>query len=125
LNANLIQEGDFTIENALKGTLLLLSLPEPPTAIFAASYMSAIGVYQAAQQMGVRIPQDMSVVGYDNIHDSLYMDPPLTTIDQNISEMGVLATHLIMNKLKGENPEKKQHVFPTRLVIRSSCRAVT
>lgn len=125
LDGTLIQEGDFTIENAQKGALLLLSLPEPPTAIFAASDMSAIGVYQAAQQMGVRIPQDVSVIGYDNLHDSLYMDPPLTTIDQNISEMGALATHLIMNMLKGENPEKKQHVFPTRLVIRSSCCALT
>jgi len=122
LDETLIQEGDFTVETAQKCTLRLLSLPEPPTAIFAANDMSATGVYQAAQQMGVRIPQDVSVIGFDNLRDSLYLDPPLTTIEQYIYDMGVLATRLMVNMLRGENPEKKQHVFQTRLVIRESCR---
>jgi LacI family transcriptional regulator len=74
--------------------------------------------------MGVRIPQDLSVIGFDNLRDSLYLDPPLTTIDQSIFDMGVLATRLMVNMLRGENPEKKQHVFPTRLVIRESCRSL-
>jgi LacI family transcriptional regulator len=124
LDESLIQEGDFTVHTAQECTLRLLSLPNPPTAIFAANDMSAMGVYQAAQQLGVRIPQDLSVVGFDNLRDSLYLDPPLTTIDQPVFDMGVLATRIMVNILKGENAEKKQHVFPTRLVIRCSCRAL-
>jgi LacI family transcriptional regulator len=120
----LIQEGDFTVVTAQKCAMRLLSLPEPPTAIFAANDMSAMAIYQAAQQMGVRIPQDLSVIGFDNLRDSEYLDPPLTTIDQSIFDMGVLATRLMMNMLRGENPENKQHVFPTRLIIRESCRSL-
>jgi LacI family transcriptional regulator len=112
------------VETAQKCTLQLLALPEPPTAIFAANDMSAMGVYQAARQMGVRIPQDVSVIGFDNLRESLTLDPPLTTIDQSIYDMGMLATRLLVNMLRGENPVKKQHVFPTRLVIRASCRSL-
>ena len=124
LDENLIQESDFTVQTAQECTMRLLTLPEPPTAIFAANDMSAMGVYQAAQQLGVRIPQDVSVIGFDNLRDSNYMEPRLTTIDQSIYDMGVLATRLMMDMLRGENPVKKHHVFQTRLVIRESCRAL-
>lgn len=125
VDEDLIQVGDYTTVTAKECALRLLALPQPPTAIFAANDMSAMGVYQAAEQMGVRIPQDLSVVGFDNVRDAQFMEPSLTTIDQQIFNMGMRATRIMVNLLKGENPEKKQHVFPTQLVERNSCRALT
>lgn len=121
VDENLIAEGDYTVHTAQACARRLLSLPEPPTAIFTANDMSAIGVYQAAQQLAIRIPQDVSVIGFDNLPEATYLDPPLTTVEQSIYNMGVLATQLIVDMLQGHNHETKQHIFPTRLVIRKSC----
>jgi LacI family transcriptional regulator len=118
----LIQVGDYTTETAAGCARALLSLPEPPTAIFAANDMSAIGIYQAAQEMGVRIPQDLSVVGFDNIRESAFLNPPLTTVDQFIADMGTIAVEMVVKLVKGETLERNLHEIPTQLVVRDSCR---
>jgi LacI family transcriptional regulator len=108
----------------------LLSLPERPTAIFAANDMSAMGVYQAARDFGLGIPADLSVVGFDNLHESAYLSPPLTSIDQFVEKMGTMATELRVKLVKGEslpiNPAEEGHLYkiPTQLVIRDSCTSV-
>jgi len=122
LDPDLIQVGDYLTETAEACTRTLLALKDPPTAIFAPNDMSAKGVYQAARAAGMRIPQDLSVVGFDNLPESVYLDPPLTTIDQFILDMGTLATEMVVRLLKGEAPEKNLVTIPTQLVIRGSCR---
>ena len=108
----------------------LLSLPDRPTAIFAANDMSAIGVYQVAREFGLQIPGDLSVIGFDNLRDAAYLNPPLTTIDQSVERMGAIATEMLVNLVKGEllprNPAEEGHLYkiPTRLVIRDSCSSV-
>ena len=121
LKEELIQVGDYNTETAVGCARALLSLPEPPTAIFAANDMSAIGIYQAAQEMGVRIPQELSVVGFDNIRESAFLSPPLTTVDQFIEEMGTIAVEMVMKLVKGETLERNLHEIPTQLVVRDSC----
>ncbi|MFN2297285.1 MAG: LacI family DNA-binding transcriptional regulator [Anaerolineales bacterium] len=122
-----IQTGDYTADTAAACTRRLLALPEPPTAIFAANDMSAMGVYQVAGELGLRIPDDLSVIGFDNIYESAYLKPPLTTIDQFIEKMGVMATEMLATMVKGEtlpkNPAGDSPLYrhPTRLVIRDSC----
>ncbi|MBN1265924.1 MAG: LacI family DNA-binding transcriptional regulator [Anaerolineales bacterium] len=118
----LIQVGDYTTETSLLCTRALLALENPPTAIFASNDMSAMGVYQAAEEMGKRIPRDLSVVGFDNLRESAFLDPKLTTIDQSIPEMGYIATELIVKLIKGENLDSILFHIPTKLVIRDSCR---
>ena len=86
----LIQQGDYTTETAVICARQLLNLDDLPTAIFAASDQTAIGVYQAAEELGLRIPEDISVVGFDNLRETVYLNPPLTTIDA-VSESGANA----------------------------------
>jgi LacI family transcriptional regulator len=122
LDEGLIQVGDYTTETAVGCTRALLSIDDPPTAIFAANDMSAMGVYQAAYELGVRIPEDLSVVGFDNLRETGFLNPTLTTVDQFITEMGFIATEVILKLVKGETLESNVHKIPTELVIRDSCR---
>jgi len=85
IDESLISAGDYTTETALQCTRDLLALDNPPTAIFAANDQTAVGVFQVAQELGMRIPEDLSVIGFDNIPESKYMG--LTTVDQFLSEM--------------------------------------
>jgi LacI family transcriptional regulator len=124
LDEALIQIGDYTIETAVGCTHALLSLDDPPTAIFASNDMSAMGVYQAAREAGVRIPEDLSVIGFDNLQESAYLKPALTTVDQFISEMGTLAVEMIVKLVNGETLEDPLRKIQTQLVIRESCRTL-
>jgi LacI family transcriptional regulator len=89
-----------------------------------------MGVYHAAREFGLRIPEELSVVGFDNLRDAAFLNPPLTTIDQSIEKMGTMATELIIKLLKGEtfpiNTAEDSHLYkiPTQLVIRASCAPV-
>ena len=123
LDDELIQVGDYTTETAANCTQNLLSLDDPPTAIFASNDMSAMGVYQAAQDAGLRIPEDLSVVGFDNLRESTFLNPPLTTIDQFIPEMGSIAIEMLVKLINGESLENDLHKINTQLVVRDSCRA--
>ena len=118
----LIKVGDYQTERACECATELLSLPDRPTAIFAANDMSAMGVYQAAKEACLRIPEDLSVVGFDNLLESAFFDPPLTTVDQFIPEMGAIAAEIMVSLLKGDVPTKKVHIVPTQLIVRDSCR---
>jgi LacI family transcriptional regulator len=82
----------------------------------------AMGVYQVAQEMGLRIPEDLSVIGFDNIMESKYMG--LTTVDQFISDMGYVATQMLIKLINGDLLESQTYQMQTQLVIRSSCRAL-
>ena len=122
LEPSLIVPGDFSTETSYKHTLGLLSLDNPPTAIFASNDQSALGVFQAANEMGIRIPDDLSVVGFDNISEAEYMG--LTTVDQFLSEMGYIATQMLIKLVEGELLDSYIYKMPTKLVVRSSCRTL-
>ena len=117
---NLITSGDYTTERGVKCTQELLSLDNPPTAIFASNDQTAMGVYQVAQKMGLRIPEDLSVVGFDNIMESKYMK--LTTVDQFIYEMGLVATQMLIKLINGEPLDSQTYKMHTQLIIRDSCQ---
>jgi LacI family transcriptional regulator len=130
LNENLIEMGDYTTETAVICARKLLSLRERPTAIFAANDVSAIGVYQAARELGLQIPGDLSVIGFDNLREAAQLNPPLTTIDQSLEKMGIIATEMLVELVKGKslliNPVEEGNLYkiPTQLVIRDSCAPV-
>ena len=119
----LVASGDYTTETGVKCARELLALKKPPTAIFASNDQTAMGVFQAAQEMGLRIPEELSVVGFDNIMDSKYMG--LTTVDQFISEMGFVATQMLIKLINGEALDSQTYKMQTRLVVRNSCRSIT
>jgi LacI family transcriptional regulator len=130
LNEDLIEIGDYTTETAVICARKLLSLADRPTAIFAANDMSAMGVYEAAREFGLQIPGDLTVIGFDNLREAAYLNPPLTTIDQSLEKMGTIATEMLVELVKGKslpiNPAEEGNLYkiPTQLVIRDSCASV-
>lgn len=123
-NSELVREGDYTRERGCQAALELLTHTERPTAIFAANDSSALGVMDAAKEQDLQIPQDLSVVGFDNITESVLAEPSLTTVDQSIEEMGALATELLIRILNGEELESEIIKVPTKLVVRQSCQKI-
>jgi LacI family transcriptional regulator len=121
----LVRPGDFTQARGKAAALELLELADRPTAIFAANDKTAFGVLEAAEELGLRIPADLSVIGFDNIPETMQVSPRLTTVDQSIREMGALGTRLLISILEGNPPEQLLCTIPTRLVIRDSCQAIS
>jgi LacI family transcriptional regulator len=119
---DLVATGDYTQSTAVDCAHQLLSLPHPPTAIMAANDETALGIYDAALARNIRIPEDLSVVGFDNTVESALVDPPLTTVDQSIERMGWLAAEIVVKLIQGDPLESQLNKVPTRLVIRQSCR---
>lgn len=103
----------------------LLQLPSPPTAIFALMDVAAVGVMHAAAEMGIKIPDDLSVMGYDNLPIARYMMPPLTTVAQPFVEMSEKAVELLLNSITMPDLEPQKAVLPTQLVIRETTAALT
>jgi len=116
----LVASGDFSTETGRRRALELLSLEDRPSAIFAANDQSAIGVFQAAEEMGLRVPDDCSVVGFDNIPEAKYLG--LTTVDQFLAEMGYIAVQMLVRLIDHEPLEDRVRKIPTELVERTSCR---
>jgi LacI family transcriptional regulator len=116
--------GDYTRETGFRCARELLSLPEPPTAVFAANDQSAFGVIEAAEEMGLRIPDDLSVVGFDNVPEAAYSNPALTTVDQFIESMGHIATEMLVDLIEGRAPDVTHHKIATQLVVRDSCQTI-
>lgn len=123
-DSELVQDGDYTRDRAREAAQKLLDLPNRPTAIFAANDISAFGVMEVAQARSLRIPQDLSIIGFDNIPEATQVTPKLTTIDQSIQEMGVLATNILFRILRNETLDRMQWKVPTRLIIRESCQSL-
>lgn len=113
--------GEFSIDAGKTAGMQLLDRPDRPTAIMCAEDSLAIGVVQAARALGLRIPQDLSVVGYDDAPVSAYVDPPLTTVRQHAERKGKLAAAAVLRLLEG-GPQRapEQHLLTTELVVRNS-----
>ncbi|GAA2896127.1 LacI family DNA-binding transcriptional regulator [Nonomuraea rubra] len=112
--------GDFLIEGALTEAHRLLRLPDPPTAVFATNDGQAIGVYHAAHQLGLRIPDDLSVIGFDDMPSVRWAIPPLTTIRQPLTDMAAAATTMLLTLAQGEPLPQNRVELATELVIRES-----
>ncbi|MFF7759910.1 LacI family DNA-binding transcriptional regulator [Streptomyces griseorubiginosus] len=120
LDESLVVAGDFHPESGFAGCEKLLDLPEPPTAIFAASDQMALGAIEALRRRGLRVPEDMSLVGFDDLPEVRWSAPPLTTIRQPLSEMGKLAVRTILKLTRKEPPDSPRVELGTELVVRSS-----
>ena len=124
LDPDLIQTGDYSRKTGFACAQRLLNLPDPPTAIFASNDQSATGAIEAIHEAGLRVPDDISVVGFDNIPDVAYTHPGLTTVDQSIDTMGYIATEMLVSLIEGDSLESDLYKVPTRLIVRDSCRSI-
>ena len=120
----LVRVGGYTEETAETPARELLLLDRRPTAVFAANDVSAIGTMKVANELGLEVPRDVSVIGFDNIPESALSTPPLTTIDQSIQEMGSEAARLLIELIDEPAREPVHLTMPTELVVRQSCRAL-
>jgi LacI family transcriptional regulator len=116
-----IVQGDFHPESGFEAGRRLLALPERPTAIFACNDLMAMGVIKAAASMGLRVPEDLAVVGYDDIELASYTNPPLSTIKQPKVEMGLTALQIILDRISNRESGRQKIQLPVSLVVRSSC----
>jgi LacI family transcriptional regulator len=119
----LICEGTYLLGDGIKQTHALLDLPDPPTAIFAGNDAQAAGVYQTLYQRNIRIPDDMSVVGFDDVMYTAQMSPPLTTVHQPLVEMGRMAANMLLRLISGFSLDSNHVELSTSLVVRESCAA--
>jgi LacI family transcriptional regulator, repressor for deo operon, udp, cdd, tsx, nupC, and nupG len=117
----LIQEGDFTYELGYNLTLKLLALEKPPTAIFAANDEMAIGAIKAIRKLSLRVPDDIAVVGFDDIKIASIFEPNLTTISQPMFEIGEKAMNLLLQLIEGKELDRRQFVLEDQLIVRDSC----
>jgi len=120
----LVRYGDFHHEGGFARAVELLDLPEPPTAIFAGSDQQAFGVYEAARQYGLRIPEDLSVVGFDELPVARWASPPLTTVRQPLAEMGNVAAQMLGELIEGVPLRSTRVELSTELIVRESTAAL-
>ncbi|MFG1704414.1 LacI family DNA-binding transcriptional regulator [Nonomuraea sp. M3C6] len=120
VDPELVREGDFHVEAGLAHARELLRLPHPPTAVFAANDWQAVGVYQAANELGWRIPDDLSVIGFDDLPLARWVTPALTTVRQPLTEMAAAATGMVVALAQGEPLPRNRLELATDLVLRAS-----
>ncbi len=121
-----IVEGDHTMEGGMAACALLLSKPDRPTAVLCSNDMTAIGVMRKSYEVGITIPRDLSVVGFDDIRLAQFVLPPLTTVQMSQSELARLAFHALLTEVERETPapEGSEYTLKTNLVLRESTSLV-
>lgn len=112
--------GDWNYEFGYRMCVELMGLSDRPTAIFAMNDMMALGALEAAFKNNIRVPEDLSIIGFDNIESGLYTNPKLTTVDLPLKKMGYAAAEYIDNKLLGKPIDNNSIVLPCTLIKRES-----
>jgi LacI family transcriptional regulator len=116
----LIRPGDFGFDLARENTKAMLTLDRPPTAVFATSDGQALGALAAARELGLGVPHDVSVIGFDGLSLSQFSSPPLTTIQTPLADMGRTAVGMIRRIAEGDRPDTMRVELSTRLLVRES-----
>lgn len=101
----------------------LLRRPDHPTAIFTTVDVEAVAFLRHAQALGLRIPEDVALIGFDNLRLTSQLHPPLTTVAQSCREIGMRAANLLINRIEGQSSPPQHIELPTNLIIRESCGA--
>ena len=120
VDEDLVRYGNFYVDAGFQHATELLSRPNRPTAIFAGSDMQAMGVMRAARRLGLDVPTDVSVIGYDNIPVAAWIGPGLTTVNQPLREMATTATRMLLDLARGAEPSTTRIDLVTELVVRES-----
>jgi LacI family transcriptional regulator len=122
-DAELVREGDYWEQPAYQATQALLQDTNPPTAIFASNDLSAFGVMDAVRDAGLRIPDDISIVGFDDTPQASGVYPKLTTVRQPLDQMGRVAVKMLLEQIAEPDRPLRHVTLATQLIVRDSCAA--
>lgn len=117
---SLVMEGDWSATSGYQALAKLVELDAPPTAIFAQNDRMAVGVLRAARDRGLRVPQDLAVIGVDDMPLASYFDPPLTTLRQDLFAIGRQAAQLVIQAVEQPDSPRQHLLLPAELVARQS-----
>jgi len=120
LDDRLVRTAHFDFDDGLLAAEELLGLPARPTAVLCGNDLQALGVYEAARRAGLRIPEDLSVVGFDDLPLASHVPPPLTTVHQPFGDMGEVAARMLVSLTAGVRPQQLRVELATSLVVRAS-----
>jgi LacI family transcriptional regulator len=120
----LIIRGDYHAQTGMDITNSILKMDSPPTAIFAMNDLMALGALRAAAEAGCSVPQDLAVVGYDDLEIARFTNPPLTTIAQPKKEIGTQAVNLLVDRMSQRSRPPSRLVLPPELIVRRSTQAL-
>jgi LacI family transcriptional regulator len=123
--SELLIAGAFSENSGYTGMQHLLQQNPIPDAVFAASDQIAIGALAAIHESGLRVPEDIALVGFDDIETARYTHPPLTTVHQDMLGQGQLAVHMLLDRINGAESAIETKILPATLVIRRSCGCTT
>jgi LacI family transcriptional regulator len=118
-----VLDGDFYAESGYAAMKVLLSLTEPPTAVFAAADLMAVGAIRAIEEAGLRVPEDVAIVGFDDVQIAPLVNPPLTTVRQDKAAIGAAAAGALVAMIDDPLEQPPALVLPVELVVRRSCGA--
>jgi DNA-binding LacI/PurR family transcriptional regulator len=124
IDSELIANGEFVYSQAVKAARKLLALKPRPTALFCANDTMAFAAMQVCRELKLDIPEDVSIVGFDDVDMAAETQPLLTTVKQPIAEIGTKGTKMLFDQLDAKVFEPKNLVFPVELVVRESCRKI-
>jgi LacI family transcriptional regulator len=126
VDESLVYQGDFTFPSGVAGANHLLAKRQRPTAVFASNDDMALGVLSAAQRMGLQVPAELSIAGFDDSPAASLVWPPLTTVRQPIEEMARVAVDMLVTPAgNGDEPASTERVLPHRLMPRDSTLALS
>jgi DNA-binding LacI/PurR family transcriptional regulator len=123
VDPQLVSNGEFHVDEGIARSRHLFALDDPPTAIITGNDLQALGVYQAARDARLHIPEDVSVVGFDDLPVARWVSPPLTTIRQPLVQMAVTAAELVLALARGDEPAQTRLELATELIVRESTTA--
>ena len=125
VNPNWVMEGFFEPEDGYECMNKILSQDNLPTAVFCCNDVMALGAISAIGEKGLRVPEDISIIGYDNIHASRFYSPPLTTVHQSKSRLGVQAVNLLFERINHKSDQKEKIEIHPELVVRKSVKKMS
>jgi DNA-binding LacI/PurR family transcriptional regulator len=121
LQAEFIKYADYSVESGYEKTMELLRLNNRPTAVITMSGLTTIGALKAIKKSGLSIPDDISIISFDDFESSDLLNPPVTTVVQPADEFGIRAAEILVNLINGRKPDPKHLILTPELIIRESC----
>ncbi|MFC0200557.1 LacI family DNA-binding transcriptional regulator [Paracoccus rhizosphaerae] len=120
INQRLIAVSNSTVQHAIDATIRLFSQPDRPTALFTVDSLMTTGALLALRSMGLNVPRDVSLIGFDDFDLATFTDPQITVIAQPVGKIGPLAVRMLLDRIHGFDEAPRHVRFPTRLILRGS-----